>query len=226
MHTRAKLFVFDMIETVFSLEPVRARMVDAGLSSSALEVWFARLLRDAFAITAAGGYAPFSDVAQASLATVAHSMGIDDLDTNAIMQTLQSLPAHDDARQALQECADAGVPVVALTNGTRETTEQLLDVSGLAPLVRRVVSVADIGVWKPAAAAYRGVLDAGMEPRDAALVAVHGWDIYGARQAGLSTGWCSRLEGVLSPALGPADVEEDDLESVVRSLLRSDSEPA
>lgn len=31
--------------------------------------------------------------------------------------------------------------------------------------------------------------------RDVALVAVHSWDVHGARRAGLTTGWCSRIEG-------------------------------
>jgi 2-haloacid dehalogenase len=87
-------------------------------------------------------------------------------------------------------------------------------------LVDEVITVEDAGRWKPAPEPYlRAVRTAGVDPSEAALVAVHGWDICGARSAGLQTGWCSRLEHHLSPSLGPADATGDSLVDVVRSLL-------
>lgn len=41
----------------------------------------------------------------------------------------------------------------------------------------------------------------------------------GARSAGLRTGWCSRLEHHVAPALGPADVTGTSLVEVVRGLI-------
>ncbi len=73
-------------------------------------------------------------------------------------------------------------------------------------------------MWKPHRSVHHAAIG-GVEPQRAALVAVHGWDIYGARQAGLMTGWCSRLEEVLPPSLGPAEVEGPDLLTVVEGLL-------
>ncbi|MBA3618792.1 MAG: haloacid dehalogenase [Acidothermales bacterium] len=218
MSTQPRVVVFDVIETLFSLEPTRAAMTEVGLPPDALEVWFARLLRDAFAITAAGGYAGFEVVAKGALTTVLGE-GQDRGDHIAeILGSLSALPAHQDAEPALSACARAGVPVVALTNGTAEGTDHLLDRSGLAPLVSRVLSVHDVGMWKPHPSVYQAAIGE-VEPQEAALLAVHGWDIYGARHAGLMTGWCSRLDGILPPSLGPADVEGDDLVTVVERLL-------
>ena len=54
---------FDVVETLFSLEAVRERLVGVGAPTNSLELWFARMLRDALAVTAAGGYVSFRQAA-------------------------------------------------------------------------------------------------------------------------------------------------------------------
>lgn len=149
MSTPPRLIVFDVIETLFSLQPTRAAMTTVGYPPQALDVWFARLLRDAFAITAAGGYASFEAVAEGALSTIVAQDDDRDEHIAQILESLRHLPAHDDAEPALSACARADVPVIALTNGTADATTHLLERSGLRPLVARVLSVHDVGVWKP-----------------------------------------------------------------------------
>lgn len=202
--TAPTLVVFDAIETIFSLQPVRARLRGVGASELALEVWFARLLRDAFALTAAGSYATFQEVATGVLhGTLAdHGVAATTDVLEDVFGAFSSLPAHDDARAALEIAADRHVPAYVLTNGTREMTTTLLETNDLSHLIGDVVTVHDVERWKPAPDPYLHVVDlAGAEPSDTALVAVHGWDILGARRAGLHTGWCARLEHHLSPRL-------------------------
>lgn len=219
-----RLVIFDAIETLFSLEPVRHRLQAAGAPATALDVWFARLLRDAFALGTTGGYASFRDVAEPALRSVLidHEVAPDDGLVDELFATFGELPIHDDGPPAIEAVAAAGVTVRVLTNGTRGTTESLLEAAGVRGLVDEVLTVHDVARWKPAPEPYlHAIRTAGVEPADAALVAVHGWDICGARSAGLRTGWCSRLEHELSPALGPADVVGDTLVAVVEGLLRS-----
>jgi 2-haloacid dehalogenase len=64
---RPRVVAFDVVETLFSLETLRERLVRAGLPAHALEAWFAALLRDAFALGSTGVYRPFRDVASRSL---------------------------------------------------------------------------------------------------------------------------------------------------------------
>ncbi len=131
MSTQPRLIVFDVIETLFSLEPTRGAMTTVGMPPEALEVWFARLLRDAFAITAAGGYAGFETIATGALTTVLDESEDRDEHIAQILGSLGELPAHHDAEPALSACHHAGAPVVALTNGTAEMTKHLLERSGL-----------------------------------------------------------------------------------------------
>lgn len=219
-----RLVVFDAIETLFSLEPVRSRLNEAGAPVHALDVWFARLLRDAFALTAGAGYAPFRSLAEGALRSVLADNGVAATDEliDGIFATFSRLPIHADGPPALEAVVNAGIPVYVLTNGTRETTEQLVQNADTAHLVDKIVTVHDVGRWKPAPEPYLyAVAAAGVDPDEAALVAVHGWDICGARSAGLRTGWCSRLEHHLSPALGPADATGTSLLEVVHVLLDS-----
>lgn len=47
MGHRPAIIAFDVIETLFPLDPIREKLIEAGLPGTALPVWFARLLRDA-----------------------------------------------------------------------------------------------------------------------------------------------------------------------------------
>jgi 2-haloacid dehalogenase len=213
-----QVVLFDVVETVFSLEPVRDRLRAHGCDGSLLETFFARLLRDAFALGCCGHYRPFAALADSALAAVAPELS--EAARGDVKGAFRRLPAHDDARPAFEALRDAGVRVGALSNGAAEVTTELLESAGLAGLVERVFSVDEVGVWKPRPEPYRHAVDElGVAPEAAALVAVHAWDTHGARQAGLVTGWASRLEGRLSPVFDAPDVVGDDLVEVVVGLL-------
>lgn len=220
MPTRPTAVAFDVVETMFSLEAVRQRLVETGLPSHLLELWLARLLRDGFALTISGTYRPFREVAVSALEPILAQHNIETSAAPAILEAFAQLDAHPDTEPALRMLTDAGVRVVALTNGGAETTSTLLQRAGLTPLVEQVLSVEAVEQWKPHPAPYQHA--AGMvhvAPDRMAMVAVHSWDILGARRAGLVTGWASRLEGVFPPALGEPDVSGDSLTDVVEGLL-------
>jgi 2-haloacid dehalogenase len=62
--------VFDVIETLMPLEPLRERFTAAGLSPQLRELWFTRTLRDGMALAATGEYTPFAEVAGQPLRAV------------------------------------------------------------------------------------------------------------------------------------------------------------
>jgi 2-haloacid dehalogenase len=75
--------------------------------------------------------------------------------------------------------------VVTLTNGSATLTTELLERAGLDGLVGRVISIDEVQAWKPASNAYRHTADVlGVAPGRLALIAVHSWDVHGARRAG------------------------------------------
>jgi 2-haloacid dehalogenase len=46
--------VVDVIETLFDIQPLEKKLKAAALPAGSLKVWFARVLRDAFALEIAG----------------------------------------------------------------------------------------------------------------------------------------------------------------------------
>ncbi len=145
---------------------------------------------------------------------------LDDDQLSHVLDAFGQLPAQPDAEPALQRLVVAGVSVMCLSNGLRQSTEALLGRSGLGRFVDDIVSIDDVEQWKPAPQVHRHALDqAGRTPRQVALVAVHAFDCHGAHAAGLTTGWGSRLEHRYAEVFTPADVVGEDLVTVIDGLL-------
>ena len=218
MPTRPNLVVFDVVETLMSLEPLRSRFAEVGLAPESLERWFDRLLRDGMALSLAGDYEPFPSVAAAALRTLARG-DLDDAAVDHVLAGFGELPAHPDAEQAMRILADGGIRMACLTNGTVETTGRFLERSGLTGYVDEVLSVSAVRSWKPPIAVYEHALrQLGGTPERTALVAVHAFDCHGAKRAGLTTGWAARMEGHYAEVFAPADVVGADLVEVARGL--------
>lgn len=221
MLVRPRIVAFDIIETVFSLESLREPLRAVGLPGEALELWFASSLRDAFALAAVDEFKPFRQVLEAALGEVVtrYGTGATASETEALLDGFGELSPHPDAAEAFGLLAQAGVRIMALSNGASSSTKKLLRRAGLGDAVERVVSVDDVKLSKPRREVYAyaaGV--AGVEPGQMALVAVHPWDVNGAKAAGLMTGYVAR--GKPFPAVMTApDVRGETLVDVARALI-------
>lgn len=188
---------FDMIGTVFSLESLRPRMEAAGLKGEHLELWFAHLLRDAFALSATGIYKPFLDIAGSALAALleAHRGRADASRIDRVLGGFAELDAFPDAKPAFERLQSAGVRVMTLTNGSASVSKRLLDRAGLSPYVERVISIDEIEKWKPRREVYlHAARVAGVPARQVTMIAGHAWDLQGAAKAGLMTAFVRRVE--------------------------------
>ncbi len=219
MANRPSAVAFDVVETLMPLEPLAARLERAGLPRLRLREWFTRLLLYGVALSAAGDYVGFPEVAAEALRAVS-GYRLADQDVADVLAGFAELPAHPDAEPAMRRLAGAGVRVCCLTNGSAETTAAFLARTGLDRYVERVISVAEAGSWKPPARVYLHAADVlELPPERVALVAVHAWDCHGAKRAGLTTGWASRLEGRYCSLFALADVIGADLAEVAEGLL-------
>jgi len=219
MTRRPAVVAFDVIETLMSIEPLRERLTAIGQPPHLLEAWYTRTLRDGMALSAAGDFAPFADVAESALRGLT-SYSISDEQVAQVMAGFSELPAFPDALPAMTALTEAGVRVACLTNGSAYLTSSFLNRAGLGSLVDRVISVAEVCRWKPSKMVYlyaAEVLDV-PAPR-MALVAAHDWDCHGAKRAGLVAGWVSRKTGGFGAQFEPPDVVGEDLAEVAARLL-------
>jgi len=221
MPTRPNVVAFDIIETTFSLEPLRDRLSALGLPGGSLETWFAVGLRDAFALAAAGDFAPFRSVLEGALGQVLaeHQVQISGEQRSGVLDMMSRLPPHPDAATAFQTLARAGVRIMALSNGAATATETLLDRAGLAGFVEWIVSVDDVGFSKPRPEVYRhAVRTAGVAAEEMTLVATHSWDVHGAKAAGLKAAYVRRGRPFPQTMRAP-DLEGEELADVARRLV-------
>lgn len=212
--------VFDVNETLFSLDRLRPAFAEVGLDPALVPLWFARLLRDGFALTAMGRYAPFADLAADALRSLAPA-GVNDDAVSQVLAAFRQLDPHPDVADAFEMLNGASVPAVTLTNGGTELVQLLLDRAGLSRRVQRCLSVDAIARWKPAPEPYRyAATELGVDPGRLALVAAHPWDCAAAHHAGLRAGWVNR-RGEPWPQVFPApDVTGADLPAVIAGLLQ------
>lgn len=212
------MVIFDVVETLMSLDPLAEAFVEAGLPGDLVGRWFDRMLRDAVALSLAGGFRPFGEVAVGSLQVLAPTLDRGTIDQ--VLATFGRLPAQPDARPAMQMLVDSGIRVACLSNGPRASTEAFLDRADLDGFVEDVLTVEDVDRWKPAAEVYEYALaQLGCPAHEAALVAVHAFDCHGAREIGLTTGWAARLEHRYAEVFAAPDVTGEDLVEVVDGLL-------
>lgn len=190
-----KAVAFDIIGTVFLLEPLRAKLASAGLPESALDAWFPASLRDFFALGATDTFQPLREVLGANLDTLAtrHRTGLSSARKTELLDSFAALPPHADAGEAFRRVKAAGARILAVSNGAGASTEKLLAGAGLDQYVDAIVSVDEVGRPKPRREVYlHAAKIAGTNPPELALVATHPWDIHGAKCAGLMTGFVAR----------------------------------
>ena len=188
--------VFDVNETLSDMRPLQHTLAGIGLPGATARAWFASVLRDGFALAATGNYGAFADLAAGALRTELAGADLFCEPEEAVarvMDAFMGLPVHDDVPEGIRLLSAAGARLVTLTNGSVEVTEALLDRAGLRSQFERLLAVREAGIWKPAPGSYAYAAEVcGSEPAEMLMVAVHPWDIDGARRAGLQTAWVDR----------------------------------
>jgi 2-haloacid dehalogenase len=190
------VIVFDVNETLSDMSPLAARFVEVGAPQWLSQVWFASVLRDGFALAAAGSSARFADLGAELLRSLLPEDGLT-MDVDAAVQHVlagfTSLALHPDVAPGVQALHEAGLRLTTLSNGAATVAETLLDNAGLRDLFEQLLSVEDAGIWKPAAGAYAYAARRCEVPaEELMLVAVHPWDVDGAARAGLRTAYVNR----------------------------------
>ncbi|MGD9356793.1 MAG: haloacid dehalogenase type II [Chromatiales bacterium] len=124
-----------------------------------------------------------------------------DLDSEqrqALLDRYRTLPAFADVVPALEALGDEGHRLYAFSNGTREAVETLLAAAGIRDCFLDLVSVDEVGSFKPDPAVYNHFLErAGAEAVSAWLVSSNPFDVIGAVSGGMRAAWVKRSDEAL-----------------------------
>jgi len=190
------VIVFDVNETLSDMSPMGKRFLEVGAPANLSATWFATLLRDGFALAAAGSTAPFAQVGVGALHVSLRGLPLDrtlDEAIEYIMGGFDKLPIHSDVHTGIPALAALDIRLVTLSNGAITVAQHLFERAGISEHFERLLSVEGASAWKPAAGAYvYAAQQCEVEPKEMMLVACHPWDIDGAHRAGLETAWINR----------------------------------
>ncbi|MEU4295100.1 haloacid dehalogenase type II [Kribbella sp. NPDC026596] len=222
---RPEVLVLDVNETLSDMEPLRARFEAVGLPGHALDAWFAAVLRDGFALTAVDSYGSFRAIGADLLRVllVAEELDASDESVDRVLSGFTELHVHPDVAPGLARLHESGIRLVTLTNGKAAMSERMFAEAGVLPMLEHRLDVEKPGRWKPHAAPYRYAAEVcGVEPDRMALVAVHPWDIDGARRAGMQGYYLDRRRTPYPQSFLPPDLTVPDLESLADTLGAAD----
>ncbi|CAN5733734.1 haloacid dehalogenase type II [soil metagenome] len=210
---------FDVIGTLFSLDRPRRAFVDAGAAPETVDLWFAQSLRDYFAWSHAGAYAPLAEVLRATLPRVlaAHGIADDEEAEEGVMAAMARLEPVPDAAQALRMFSDGGWRIIAVTNGAEASTHGLLAAAGLRERFFQLLSCDDIGVSKPHPRVYEWAR--GAAEGELWMLAAHAWDVAGALRSGLKAAWVSQPEGRYPAVYPEPNVTAPSLAEAARHMM-------
>ena len=210
---------FDMIGTCFSLNKPKQRLVALGAPNYALQLWFAQTLRDAFALSHAGGYQPLKQMLEAELPRTLALLGVDTSpeQRSHVVAAFSELELETGALEVFQRLAGAGWRLVALTNGSAESTHKLLEQAGALQYFAELRSCDEIQITKPHPKVYQLLQQKAQG--ELWMLAAHAWDIFGAMQAGLKTAFITSEESSYLSVYPQPDVIAPDLVEAINQMM-------
>ncbi|MBJ2136891.1 haloacid dehalogenase type II [Paraglaciecola chathamensis] len=220
---KPKVIIFDVNETLLDLETMRTSIGEAlDGQEEPTTLWFSTMLHHSLVTTVTGDYQDFGKIGVAALMMVAQNNDIkitEEQAVTAIKTPLLSLPAHPDVKAGLKALKEQGFKLVSLTNSSNKGVETQFKNAGLTDYFDKRMSIEDIKVYKPDLRAYAWALEQlNIKPEEALMVAAHGWDVAGAKAAGLQTAFVARPGKALYPLAQKPDYVVKDLSELVETL--------
>lgn len=218
-----RTLVFDVNETLLDLAALDPLFEAYFTDADRRHEWFAQVLRWSMVTTLTGDRRGFSELAMASLHTLAEQAGqsLGDADQARFKEAILTLPPHTDVAPALTRLATAGYTLVALTNSDQAAVDAQLTNAGLTDHFEEILSVERVGRFKPHPAVYRMAADTlALAPSQLLMVAAHDWDITGAMRAGYAGAYIARQEPVCHRAGEPPDLVARDLGHLADQLIQ------
>lgn len=222
MAKKKPMLAFDVNETLLSLRPIRERLEGIFGGQPPTGEWFAKMLHGSLVANDLDQYRDFSEIGVEALLAVAasHDVRLNGEAAEEVVAAMRRLPPHPDVYNALERLFDAGFVMVALTNGGTAAANAQVENAGLHIFMRRVVSVEEVGRFKPDARPYRHAAQLmEVDIGELMLVAAHDWDCAGAMAAGAQAAYVNRPGSVWGLPVDPPPLVVGDIRELADALM-------
>lgn len=110
-----------------------------------------------------------------------------------LLALYDELPAYPEVPAMLARLKAAGLPAAILSNGTPAMLAAAVASAGIGDDLAAVLSVEDVGVFKPDHRVYAlATAHLGLRPDEVMFVSSNGWDVAGAAGFGFAAVWVNR----------------------------------
>ncbi|WP_372885883.1 haloacid dehalogenase type II [Shimia sp.] len=194
--------IFDAYGTLFDVAAAaREAAADPGRADFArhwpqiAELWRQKQLQYTWLRAITGAHTDFWQVTRDGLDWALEARGLDGDAAlrERLLQLYWELSAYPEVPQMLAALKQRGFNTAILSNGSPDMLMGAVASAGIAPWLDDVLSVEDVGVFKPADAVYALVTERFSCARDQVLfVSSNGWDAAGASGFGFVTAWVNR----------------------------------
>ncbi len=216
-----KLVIFDVNQTMFSLSEIEKAFQTNNLNKELVEVWFNAILKEGFSYSLSGKFIDFYTIAINELKKLflLNKRSYKKKLATDIMKEFANLKVHPDITKSLVLLKKKKKKVVTLTNGSHINTVNLLKKNKIENYIDSCFSIDQLKLWKPHKKVYLNTCKTmGIKSENTLMIAAHGWDINGAKLAGLKTAFISRYEKVLSDFYSAPNFSADNILDVVKEL--------
>lgn len=194
--TGIRACVFDAYGTLFDYNSAARREQDSLPSWSALsDAWRVKQLQYTWLRSLMDRYVDFWQVTGDALDwAMAQSQMSDKAVRDRLMNLYLTLDAYPDVADMLAALRAGGRRTAILSNGTPLMLDAAVAHSRLASLLDAVISVDEVGVYKPDPRVYRlAPAKLGLDAGQICFVSSNAWDAYAAKAFGMRVVWCNRF---------------------------------
>ena len=191
-----KVCVFDAYGTLFDYASAAAQCRDelGGKLDELTTLWREKQLQYTWLRTLEGRHADFWTVTGDALDFTLEKMELVSPALRERLMTLYlTLDPFPEVLETLRHLKHAGLKTAILSNGTPEMLERAVENAKVASLLDAVLSIEEVGVYKPHPKVYQLAVDRLGVSREAILfVSSNAWDAYAASAFGMRVAWCNR----------------------------------
>jgi 2-haloacid dehalogenase len=188
--------VFDAYGTLFDVHSAVARLrARVGAQADALsQLWRAKQLEYTWLRALMGRHADFWQVTGDALDHALARTGVDPAMREPLMQAYLALDAYPEVPDVLRRLRDGGLKTAILSNGEPSMLEAGAKSAGIDGLLDAILTVEDVGIFKPHPKVYQLAVDRlAVRPDQIAFQSSNAWDVSGAASFGLRAVWINRL---------------------------------
>lgn len=203
-----RALVFDAYGTLFNVHSVvtTCEALFPGKGSALSQLWRTKQLEYSWLRSLMGRYVDFNDVTRESLQYACASLGLSYTETALaqLEKAYRTLDVLDDTLPTLQQLRrqQPDLKLAILSNGAAEMLNAVVAHNKLDAMLDAVISVDEVGIFKPDPRVYQLACDRLNLTRDEiGFVSSNGWDAAGAAAFGFTTFWINRAHAPVE-ALG------------------------